>query len=88
MGALIEEMTQAGVLQASGGLQGTRQGARIRFQGGKPAVTDGPFAESKELIAGYAIIDVPSKAAALDWALRFGQVVKVNEVDVRQMTEW
>lgn len=88
MGALIEEMKQAGVLQASGGLQGTRQGARIRYQAGKPTVTDGPFAESKELIAGYAIIDVPSKAAAIEWALRFGEVVKVHEIDVRQMTEW
>jgi hypothetical protein len=76
------------VLQASGGLQGTKKGARIRFQGGKPSVIDGPFAESKELIAGYAIIEVPSKAAAIEWALRFGQVVQVNEVDVRQMTEW
>ncbi|MEY2936247.1 MAG: hypothetical protein RL033_6996 [Pseudomonadota bacterium] len=88
MGALVSEMTQAGVLQASGGLQGTKKGARIRFQGGKPSVIDGPFAESKELIAGYAIIEVPSKAAAIEWALRFGQVVQVNEVDVRQMTEW
>lgn len=88
MGALVAEMTQAGVLQASGGLQSTRKGARIRFQGGKPRVLDGPFAESKELIAGYAIIDVPSKAAAIEWALRFGQVVKVNEIDVRQMSEW
>lgn len=88
MAALIGEMTQAGVLQASGGLQSTKRGARIRFEGGKPTVMDGPFAESKELIAGYAIIDVPSKAAAIEWALRFGQVVKVNEIDVRQMTEW
>jgi hypothetical protein len=88
MGALIGEMTQAGVLQASGGLQSTKKGARIRYQGGKSSVIDGPFAESKELIAGYAIIEVPSKAAAIEWALRFGQVVKVNEIDVRQMTDW
>jgi hypothetical protein len=86
MGALIEEMTRAGVLEATGGLTSTRKGARIRFDtGGKPRVTDGPFAESKELIAGYAILELPSKQAAIEWALRFGEVVKVNEVDVRQM---
>lgn len=88
MGALIEEMTKAGVLQATGGLAGTNKGARIRFHGGKHTVIDGPFAESKELIAGYAILDLPSKAAAIEWGIRFGEIVKVNEVEVRQMPEW
>jgi hypothetical protein len=87
MGALIDEMTKAGVLQATGGLASTRKGARIRFAGGKRTVIDGPFAESKELVAGYAIVDLPSKAAAIQWAMRFGDVVKVNEVEVRQMPE-
>lgn len=85
MGALVDEMTKAGVLQATGGLADTKKGARIRFDGGKHTVIDGPFAESKELIAGYAIFDVPSKAAAIEWAIRFGDVVMVNEVDVREM---
>lgn len=85
MEALIEEMTNAGVLQGTRGLVGTNAGARIRYQGGKPTVIDGPFAESKELVAGYAIIDVPSRAAAVEWALRFGEVVKVNEIEVRQL---
>lgn len=88
MGALIEEMTKAGVLEATGGLASTKKGARIRFEGGKRTVIDGPFTESKELIAGYAILELPSKAAAIEWAMRFGEVVKVNEVDVRQMPEW
>jgi hypothetical protein len=83
--ALIEEMTRAGVLQATGGLAGTRYGARIRYDAGKRTIIDGPFAESKELVAGYAILDVPSKAVAIEWALRFGDIVKVNEIDVRQM---
>jgi hypothetical protein len=48
-------------------------------------VIDGPFAETKELVLGYAIIDVPSKAAAVEWALRFGEVVQVNEVEVREL---
>jgi hypothetical protein len=88
MGALIEEMTKAGVLEATGGLASTKKGARIRFEGGKRTVIDGPFAESKELIAGYAILDLPSLAAAIEWAKRFGDVVKVHEVEVRQMPEW
>lgn len=88
MGALIEEMTSAGVLLAADGLASTKQGSRIRFEGGKRTVIDGPFAESKELIAGYAIVDLPSKKAAIEWALRFGDVVKVNEVEVRQMATW
>jgi hypothetical protein len=88
MGALIEEMSKAGVLQSTGGLAGTKLGARIRFEGGKRTVIDGPFAESKELVAGYALLDLPSKADAIEWALRFGEIVKVNEVEVRQVPEW
>lgn len=88
MGALIEEMTKAGVLQATGGLSSTKRGARIHFEGGKRTVIDGPFAESKELVAGYAIIEVPSKAAAVEWAKRFGDVVDVHEVEVREIPEW
>lgn len=87
MGALIEEMSAAGVLQATGGLASPKKGARIHYKGGKRTVIDGPFAESKELVAGYAIIDVPSKEAAIEWAKRFGEVVKVNEIEVRQMLE-
>ncbi|HWO23385.1 MAG TPA: YciI family protein [Kofleriaceae bacterium] len=87
MGALIDEMTRAGVLQATGGLTSTQQGARIRFERGKHTVLDGPFAESKELIAGFAILELPSKAAAIEWGVRFGEIVQVNEVEVRQMAE-
>ncbi|NOU33626.1 MAG: hypothetical protein HOO96_37510 [Polyangiaceae bacterium] len=85
MGALTSEMTKAGVLQVTGGLASTRHGARIRFSGRKRTVIDGPYTESKELIAGYAIFDLPSKAAAIDWATRFAEVVRVNEIDVREM---
>jgi hypothetical protein len=83
--ALNEEMEKAGVLQAVAGLEPTKKGARVRFEGGKRTVIDGPFAESKELIAGYAILELPSKEAAIEWAKRFGEVVRVNEVDVRQV---
>jgi hypothetical protein len=84
--ALIEEMTQAGVLQSTGGLLSTKKGARIHFKGGaKPMVIDGPFAESKELVAGYAILELPSKEAAIEWGIRFGEIVRVNEVEIRQL---
>lgn len=88
VGALIEEMTKAGVLQSTGGLSSTRDGARIFFEKGKHRVVDGPFAESKELVAGFAIMKLPSKAAAIEWAIKFGKIVKVEEVEVRQIPEW
>ncbi len=87
MGALVEEMTKAGVLQSTGSLTSTKHGARIHYGSGKPMVVDGPFTESKELIAGYAILELPSKAAAIEWATRFGEVVKVDEVEIRQIPE-
>jgi hypothetical protein len=85
MGALVEEMTNTGVLQASGALAGTTHGARVHFKNGKHTITDGPFTESKELVAGYAIFNLPSKAAAIEWAVRFGTVVQVNEVEIREL---
>ena len=86
--ALVEEMQKAGVLAATGGLTSTKKGARIRFEGGKHTVIDGPFAESKELVAGYAILEVPSKEEAIRWSIEFGEIVGVNEIEVRQMPEW
>jgi hypothetical protein len=88
VGALIEEMRSAGVLQATEGLGSTKQGARIHFDGKKRTVIDGPFAESKELVAGYAMLNLPSKAAAIEWAMRFGELVKVHGVEIRPIPEW
>lgn len=83
---LLEEMTTAGVLQAASTLTSTRKGTRLRFKrGGKPSVIDGPFTESKELIAGYAILELPSKEAAIEWGRRWGEAVEVDEVDVRPL---
>ncbi|WP_338868593.1 YciI family protein [Myxococcus stipitatus] len=82
---LLDEMTRLGVLQVSGELASTRRGARIHFEGAAHNVIDGPFAESKELVAGYAILDLPSKAEAVEWSVRFGDVVKVREIEVRQL---
>lgn len=87
MGALAQEMANAGVFEAAGSLASTKNGARLRWEGGRATVIDGPFAESKELVAGYAIFDLPSKAEAIAWAKRFGEVIRVHEVDVRLMHE-
>lgn len=72
MMAFHDEMAKAGVLLDGAGLQPSSQGFRVHYDAaGKPSVTDGPFAESKELIAGYTLIDVRSHEAALAWARRF-----------------
>jgi hypothetical protein len=65
-----EELSKAGVLLALDGLQPTSKGARVRFKGGKPTVSDGPFAEAKELVGGYWLIQVRSKEEALEWVKR------------------
>jgi hypothetical protein len=84
-----DEMVKAGVMLAGDGLQPSSKGARVKFSGGKPVVTDGPFAESKELIAGYSIIQVKSREEALEWLKRWpvedahGNV----ELELRQLYE-
>jgi hypothetical protein len=88
MSALVEEMKQAGVLQLTDGLASTKHGARVHFKSGKHTITDGPFTESKELVAGFAMLKLPSKAAAVEWAIRFGEIVKAEEIEIRQMPEW
>src|SRR2546425_973950 len=70
MGKYNEELMKAGVLLDGAGLQPSSKGARIKFSGGKRAVVDGPFAETKELIAGYWIIQVKSREEAIEWAKR------------------
>ncbi len=87
MGQLIEEMAKAGVLLATDGLQPSSKGARVRSDAGKFTVTDGPFTETKELIAGYAIVQVESKDKAIEWAKRFLAVVREGESEIRLMHE-
>jgi hypothetical protein len=65
-----EDLQKAGVLLAGEGLHPSSKGARITFSGGKPTVTDGPFAEAKEVIGGFWLIEVKSKAEAVEWASR------------------
>ena len=84
MGQFNEEMAKAGVLLAGEGLHASSKGARITFSGSKRAVTDGPFAETKELLGGFWMIQVKSKAEAMAWASRVpftdGEVVEVRQV--------
>jgi hypothetical protein len=84
MGKFNEEMVKAGVLLAAEGLHPSSKGARIKFSGGKRTVIDGPFTETKELIAGFWIIQVKSKGEAIEWALRVpfadDEVIEVRQV--------
>jgi hypothetical protein len=81
-----EEMVKAGVMLAGEGLQPTSKGARLKFEGGKSTVIDGPFIESKELIAGFWLIQVKSKEEAVAWMKRapFGDGVVL---EIRQLFE-
>jgi len=74
IGKLGEDATKAGVFVQMGGLRPAAAGSRIRMSGGKLTTTDGPFAEVKEVIGGFAIFDTPTKAEAMAWAQRFMQL--------------
>jgi hypothetical protein len=81
-----EELQKAGVLLALDGLHPASMGARVSFDGGKPKVTDGPFAEAKEVLGGYWMIQVKSKEEAIEWAKR--APMSANEIiEVRQVQE-
>jgi len=84
-----QEMIDAGVMLAGDGLQASAKGARVKFHGGRPTVTDGPFTEAKELIAGYSIIQVASLQEAIDWVKRLPQSDGHGEVEleIRQLFE-
>ena len=84
MGKYNEELVKAGVLLAADGLQPSSEGGQVSFDGGRPTVTDGPFAEAKELIAGYWVIQVKSKEEAVEWASRVpfadGEALELRQV--------
>jgi hypothetical protein len=92
MGKYNEELVKAGVLLDAAGLQPSSKGARVRFQNGRTEVIDGPFAETKELIAGFWMIKVTSKAEAIEWAKKvpFAQLPSAGrapEIELRQVYE-
>jgi len=74
MGKLLDEMTKAGVMLETAGLRPTAEGTRLHLSRGKMSTTDGPFAEAKEIIGGYAILKVKSKEEAIAWTQRFLQI--------------
>jgi hypothetical protein len=91
---LIAEMTQfhedaakAGVVISGAGLMPTSRGAKVRFNSGRPTVIDGPFAEAKELIAGYTLIEVPSREAAIEWVKTWPRLDGHGnvEIEIRQL---
>jgi hypothetical protein len=90
MAAYHQELQQAGVLLDGSGLHPSRKGWRITYQGATRTVTDGPFTETKELIAGYTLIQVPSREEALAWTKRYPNPAgdgKEAEIEVRQLFE-
>ncbi len=88
MGKYNEELMKAGVLLAGEGLQPTSKGARVKFSGEKRIVIDGPFAESKELIAGFWLWQVKSKEEAIEWLKRCPNPHQEDsEVEIRQVYE-
>jgi hypothetical protein len=89
MGKYMEDLSKAGVLLGGEGLHPSARSARIKFAKGKPTVTDGPFTETKELIAGYTMIQVKSLHEAIEWARRW-PTLDANggvELEVRQVFE-
>ena len=88
MGKYNEELVKAGVMLAGEGLQPSSKGARVRFSGAKRSVIDGPFAETKELIAGFWIWQVKSKEEAIEWAKRCPNPFPGDsEIEIRQVFE-
>ena len=85
MGKLNGEMIKAGVMLAGEGLAASSQGARVHFSGGKRTVVDGPFAEAKELVAGFWLLQVKSKEEAIEWAKRVPFVD--GEIEIRRVHE-
>jgi len=89
MGKYNEEMAKAGVMLAGEGLQPSSKGARVRFSGDKRSVIDGPFTETKELIAGFWLIQAKSKEEAIEWVKRAPNPMpgEESEIEIRQVFE-
>jgi hypothetical protein len=89
MGKYNEELVKAGVMLAGEGLQPSSKGARVKFSGDKRTVVDGPFTETKELIAGFWLIQVKSKEEAIEWVKRCPAPMpgEESEIEIRQVFE-
>ena len=87
MGKFLEEVTKAGVLVATDGLHPSSKGTRVNLTDGKVTVTDGPFMETKELVASYALFQVNTMAEAVEWTTRFLKVLGGGECELRPIFE-
>ena len=87
MGAFVEEAQKAGILLATDGLYPSSAGKRIKLSDGKLTITDGPFTESKELVASYAIFQVKDMDEAVEWTTRFLNVLGEGECELRPIFE-
>jgi len=89
MGRYMEEMAKAGVLLAGEGLKPSSKAVRVKFTSGKPTLIDGPFAETKELVAGYCLIEAKSLQEAIDWMKKWPTVgLEANvELEIRPLFE-
>ncbi len=87
MGKYNEALSKAGVLLTMDGLHPPSAGARVSFQGGQPTVTDGPFAEVKEVLGGYWMIEVRSREEAIEWARRCPAPSETDVIEIRQVFE-
>ncbi|WP_112242591.1 YciI family protein [Kribbella monticola] len=86
VGKVVEDLSKSGVLLFAEGVHRSSLGARVKVSGGKRTVTDGPFAETKELIGGVIVVDVRNKDEAIEWAARLAAALD-GEVEVRRVVE-
>ncbi|MFI5730759.1 YciI family protein [Kribbella sp. NPDC051587] len=86
VGQLVDDLSKAGVLLFAEGVHRSALGARVKVEAGRRTVTDGPFAETKELIGGVIVVDVRSRDEALEWAARLAEALG-NEVELRRVVE-
>jgi hypothetical protein len=86
VGQAVEDMSKAGVLLFAEGVHRSKLGARVKVEGGKRTVTDGPFAETKELIGGVIVVEVRNRDEAVEWAARLAEALG-SEVEVRRVVE-
>lgn len=84
---VLGEAVQNGILLAGEGVHASSKGARVTHEKGTFTVTDGPFAEAKELIAGFVIIDMPSKQDAIEWSKQYAEALGDVRLEIRQVVE-
>jgi hypothetical protein len=85
IGAFMTEAAQSGKVYLTGGVRPSESSIRVVYEGGRPTVTDGPYAEAKELVAGFAILDVDSRDEAIRWVTGFAEAAGVESMEIREL---